>query len=79
MSASFCMSDVITLGDSHIDFFTSLGLPTHPVMTAEQFKALVRQAEDVLSVMMSDPDSDPVAELLTRQILDDLVEHLPVQ
>lgn len=79
MSASFCMSDVVTLGDSHIDFFTLLGLPPHSVMTAEQFNTLVCQAEGVLIVVMSDPDSDPVAELVARQILDDLVEHLPVQ
>lgn len=79
MTASFCMSDLVSLGDSHIDFFSLLGLPTHAVMTAEQFKRLVLQAEGVLSVMMSDPESDPVLELLTRQILDDLVQHLPVQ
>ena len=78
MSASFCMSDVVTLGDSHIDFFTLLGLPTPSVMTAEQFKTLVCQAEGVLSLMMSDSESDLVFGLLTRQILDDLVQHMPV-
>lgn len=78
MNASFCMSDLVTLCDSHIDFFSLLGLTTPPVMTGQQFRALVRQAEDVLSVMMSDPESDQVFELLTRQILDDLVQHMPL-
>lgn len=78
MSTSFCMSDVVSLCDSHIDFFSVLGLATPAVITSEQLRALVCQAEGVLIVMMSDPESDPVAELLTRQILDDLVQHLPV-
>lgn len=46
---------------------------------AEQFRTLVLQAEGVLVAMKSDPESDPVSELLARQILDDLTEHLPVQ
>ena len=78
MSASFCMSDLVNLCDTHIDFFSMLGLPTPSVLTAEQFRTLVLQAEDVLSVMMSDPESGQVFELLTRQILDDLVQHMPL-
>lgn len=79
MSASFWMSDLVTLGDTHVEFFQVLGLPAPPVMTAEQFKTLVRQAEGTLVLMMSEPGSDPVFELLSRRILDDLVEHLQLQ
>ena len=75
MDTSFYMSGLVNLGGTHRAFFGTPGLPAPPVMTMRQLQNLLREAEGALSVMMFDPDSDQVAEWLTRQILNDLVEQ----
>lgn len=75
MDTSFYMSGLVSLGGSHSAFFGTLGLAAPPVMTMRQLQNLLQDAEDALSVMMLDPDSDQVAEWLTRQILNDLAEQ----
>ena len=75
MDTSFYMSGLVNLGATHSALFEMLGLPASPVMTMRQLQNLLRQAEGALSVMTFDPESDQVAEWLTRQILDDLVEQ----
>ena len=75
MSVSFWMSDLVSLGDSHRDFFQTLGLQPPPVMTTGQLQEPLQQAEDMLVVMASDHQSDPVVEFLTREILDDIVKQ----
>lgn len=75
MSASFFMSGLVTLGESHGEFFTLLGLPAPSVLTVEQFHVLLSEARGVLSVMSSDPDADPVVEFLSSQILADIVQQ----
>lgn len=75
MDTSFYMSDLVSLSGTHSAFFGTLGLTAPPVMTMRQLKNLLHDAEGALSVMMFDPDSDQVAEWLTRKILDDLAEQ----
>lgn len=75
MDTSFYMSGLVNLGSTHGAFFETLGLPAAPVMTIGQLQILLREAEGALSVMRFDPHSDQVAEWLTRQILNDLVEQ----
>lgn len=76
MDTSFYMSGLVNLGATHSALFEMLGLPASPVMTMGQLQNLLAQAEGALAVMTTfDPDSDQVAEWLTRQILDDLVEQ----
>lgn len=75
MDTSFYMSGLVSLGDAHSAFFETLDLPAPPMMTMRQLQNLLRQAAGALSVKMFDPDSDQIAEWLTRQILDDLVQQ----
>lgn len=77
MSASFLMSGVVTLGDSHSEFSELLGLPAPSVLTVEQFHMLLWEAEGVLMLMELDPQSGPVVEFLSRHIIADLIQHSP--
>lgn len=77
MNVTFLMSGVVTLGESHSEFFELLGLPASSVLTIEQFRMLLWEAEGALMLMELDPQSDPVVEFLAGQILDDLIQHFP--
>lgn len=77
MSASFFMSGVVTLGESHSGYFELLGLPAPSVLRVEQFKLLLWEAEGALMLKELDPHSDPVVEFLSRHIIDDLIQHFP--
>lgn len=77
MDTSVYMSGLVNLGAPHSAFFEQLGLPSPKVMTIMQLRTLLQDTDGALSLMMSDPDSDQVAEWLTRQILDIAQQFFP--